>query len=224
VKQQQIFDLIFQGKTGPQYRLRARGNRQLLTNRGVRRAAIVGSRKASPKSQAAATSIARGLAREGIVLVSGGASGIDRLAHYTALQEGTAGTIVVLPEGIAQWSPPRELISVWTWERALVVSQFADVATWQTSQAHARNGTIADLSDAFIAICAEEKSGTMNGIRQALKKPVPVFVPVFGDADMPGGNILAIGGGARAIFNRSNGPNLTNVLELVRGNESRPCI
>jgi DNA processing protein len=214
VKQQPIFDLMFQGKTGPQYRLRARGNRQLLQPE-VRRAAIVGSRKASPKSQAAATGIAGGLAREGIVLVSGGASGIDRLAHYTALQEGTAGTIVVLPEGIGQWSPPRELDSVWTWERVLVVSQFADVTPWKAHYAHARNGTIADLSSVFIAICAEERSGTSNGIRQALEKKVPVFVPVYGEADMPAGNTQALAGGARPIYRRSHGPNLAGVIELL---------
>jgi DNA processing protein len=59
------------------------------------RAAIVGSRKPSPNGAEAAREIARRLVKNGVIVVSGLAEGIDTVAHRTAIQEG-GRTIAVL--------------------------------------------------------------------------------------------------------------------------------
>ena len=52
------------------------------------RSAIIGSREASPEGLRAAKDIAKTLVRNGVVVVSGLAKGIDTSAHKTAIEEG----------------------------------------------------------------------------------------------------------------------------------------
>ena len=72
--------------------------RGLLTSQGPR-VGIVGARRASHQGLAMARQIAGALSNSGVVVVSGGALGIDSAAHRGALA-GRASTVVVLPTAI----------------------------------------------------------------------------------------------------------------------------
>ena len=73
-----------------------KGQHKLLTSDSV---AIVGSRDVSDEGVRVARTIAGGLAREGINVVSGYAKGVDSEAHSAALASGGTTTLV-LPHGI----------------------------------------------------------------------------------------------------------------------------
>ena len=59
------------------------------------RVAVIGSRKASPKGLSAASNIAKVLAKNNVIVVSGFAQGIDSAAHKSAI-EANGHTIAVL--------------------------------------------------------------------------------------------------------------------------------
>lgn len=65
----------------------------------------MGSRKATAYGVQTAGRFAKGLAEEGVTIVSGGARGIDSASHEGAL-EGKAPTIVVAAFGLDRVYPP----------------------------------------------------------------------------------------------------------------------
>ena len=98
--------------------LHLQGNTELLDANGV---GFCGSRKPSGKGMQAVRDCAEQIAKAGVVVVSGGAAGIDCEAHHRALAAGGA-TILVLPEGLGRFRVRRRLRAVWDWGRVLVVS------------------------------------------------------------------------------------------------------
>lgn len=149
-----------------------KGNLSLLEKKAV---GMCGSRKASERGLEVAHDCAEQLADNDIVVISGYAKGIDQIAHKTALEAGGT-TIIVLPEGINNFSIRRELRDVWDWNRVLVISHFSADASWQAYRAMDRNKMILALSNAMIVIEAGEKGGTINAGLSALKLNVPLFV------------------------------------------------
>jgi DNA processing protein len=154
---------------------------RVLTTSGplvARRAvAIVGSRRATEGSLAFAHDLAFQLARAGVVVVSGGAVGVDSAAHRGALEAGGA-TWVVSPTRESEVYPPQH--------RAL----FADIASssesrmiWPFADDHARtpksflyrNGVLAALSEAVVVVQAHFKSGSRNAVSCALDLGRPVW-------------------------------------------------
>ncbi len=194
--------------------LLTRGNAGLLRTPAV---GIVGSRKASIKGVDAAQDCAWQLAKLGVTVVSGYANGIDLASHKAALDAGGA-TILVLAEGIERFRVKQEIRSAWDWERVLVVSEYPPDAAWTAKQAFQRNGTICDLSRAVIVAEAQRISGTMNTVRQCLKKEIPLFVVAYDNMeDLAGGNALAIELGGRPIYKGriSQRAKIDPILELL---------
>jgi len=177
--------------------LLTRGNAGLLRTPAV---GIVGSRKASIKGVDAAQDCAWQLAKMGVTVVSGYANGIDLASHKAALDAGGA-TILVLAEGIERFRVKRDIETSWDWERVLVVSEYPPDAAWTARQAFQRNGTICDLSQAIIVAEAQRISGTMNTVRQCLKKQIPLFAVTYENMeDLAVGNALAIELGGRPLY------------------------
>jgi DNA processing protein len=125
--------------------------------------AIVGARAATCKAMDRAHAIARHLGARGIVVVSGGALGIDGAAHRGALA-GAGATTVVLGSGVDVAYPKRhEPLFAQVIERGgALVSMFPMGMEPRRSTFLQRNPLIAALADAVIVIEAEVRSGSLS--------------------------------------------------------------
>ena len=139
---------------------------------------IVGSRNATAEGLEYAWSLARTAVDRGLVVVSGGASGIDSAAHRGAVDaDGT--TIVTLPHGIDA-DASRRLIDKYP-DNVTLVSQFPPGQRPAAETALARNRTIAGLSGAVVAVESGIVSGTMSTARHARRLSVPLFAVQWND-------------------------------------------
>ncbi|OOC55881.1 MULTISPECIES: DNA-processing protein DprA [Nocardiopsis] len=139
--------------------------------------AVVGSRKASDRGLEVTGSIARELAREGITVVSGLASGIDTMAHRTALSYG-GRTVAVIGTGIDRYYPPenralQDEIAV----RGLLLSQFLPDAPPTRQSFPMRNAVMSGYAAATVVVEAGEHSGARIQARMALQHGRPVILP-----------------------------------------------
>jgi DNA processing protein len=203
------------------------GNIDLLNNPGI---GFCGSRKASEKGLAVAADCAEQVARAGVTVISGNASGIDRTAHYAALKAGGT-TILVIPEGTDHFRVRRDLVPVWDWDRVLVVSQFEPNAVWQAYRAMARNEVIIALSRAMIVIEAGATGGTLDAGLRTLSAGKPLFVAMYEQMDekVPGNAQLLGNGGVAIAKSRSTGrANLERVRVAVESvqpvRQSQPAL
>lgn len=146
--------------------------------------AIVGSRRPTPYGLQVAESLARDLARAGVVVVSGMARGIDSAAHRGALSAGGC-TVAVLGCGPDVTYPPenRRLMEQIAAAGA-VVSEFPPGAAPEPWHFPVRNRLISGLSQATVVVEAGEKSGALITADLALEQgrevmavPGPVHSP-----------------------------------------------
>jgi DNA processing protein len=134
------------------------GNAACLTQRSL---AIVGTRKASARGLAVATSLASELSRHGWIIVSGLAQGIDGAAHHGSLEAGGI-TVAIMGTGIDRTYP--------TMHRGLrrrieasgcVVTEFpvgAGPTKWSFPR---RNRLIAGMAEGVIVVDAPARSGAL---------------------------------------------------------------
>lgn len=162
-----------------------RGGARLLGRRPA--LAIVGSRAASSRGLARARAIAEAAARAGVLVVSGGARGIDLAAHEAALSAG-GETVVVLGDPIrprADERPARvralETLASGA-ERLLTLTPHGPWAPRDKRLWASRNAIIAALSDAVVVIEGRARSGTVYTAEAARRLARPVLA-VPGDPD-----------------------------------------
>lgn len=133
--------------------------------------AIVGSRKVSAYGKDVTTKLARKLAEQGIVIISGLALGVDGLAHRAALDAGGL-TIAVLPSPVERIYPSthRQLAADILSRGGALVSEYP--AGTETLRHHfiARNRLVSGLADVLLITEAAEKSGTLHTARFALEQ------------------------------------------------------
>ncbi len=190
------------------------GNLELLHKESV---GFCGSREATEKGLATAWDSADLLAREGINIVSGFASGVDMNAHRAALAAGGT-TSVVLAEGILRFRVKREIKDEWDEARTVVVSEFGPNLPWSVGHAMQRNRTICGLSRAMILIEARTSGGSIQAGRDCLKLGLPLFAAVYeGMPESATGNEELLSQGARRLMKRrsTNRPNIRPVLEGI---------
>lgn len=202
------------GSKSPE-KLSAIGNIDLLNHESI---SFCGSRNVSEKGLEAASLCARTAVRNGFIVVSGNARGVDRATHQTALREDSA-TILVLPEGIEKFRIAPELRDFWDWNRVLVISQFADNAIWRSYQAMERNRTIMALSCAMIVVESGEKGGTKAAGEDALRLKIPLFAVDYGfDENVGPGNRDLISKGAVPLkrSKTSGEPNFGSLIMAAR--------
>jgi DNA processing protein len=198
-----------------------RGNLSLLEKVGI---GFCGSRNASKKGLETAKDCAEQVARSGSVVVSGYASGVDMMAHHTALASG-GSTILVIPEGIEHFRIKQALRDVWDWSRVLVLSQCKPDEVWKAYHAMNRNQVIIGLSKAMIVIEAQEKGGTIEAGKSTLKLHMPLFVAEYEDMlCTPGNNILLQMGAVSLKKSRSEGrARLTTLFDKVATFSPQEC-
>ncbi|MCG2803052.1 MAG: DNA-processing protein DprA [Cellulomonas sp.] len=125
--------------------------------------ALVGSRACTTYGRRVAADLAHGLASRGVVVVSGGAFGIDAAAHRGALAAG-ASTVVVLAGGIDQPYPAahRELFDDVVAGGGALVGEAAPGATPLRSRFLQRNRLIAAMSGVTVVVEAAWRSGALS--------------------------------------------------------------
>lgn len=136
---------------------------------------VVGARKCTHYGAWACEKFVRELSPYQVTIVSGLALGIDRIAHETAIENGTR-TIAVIGNGLDTIYPAshRNLYPKVV-DNGCIITEFP---TWAGSLPHHfpyRNRLIAGLSLGTIVIEAKKKSGTMSTATHALEQGKEVF-------------------------------------------------
>ncbi len=140
------------------------------------RSAVIGSRKASPEGLKAAYEITSTLVREGVIIVSGLAEGIDTSAHETAIQEG-GETIAVLGTPLNRFYPQKNRqLQEYIMHHQLTISQFPIGYPIQPKNFIIRNRLMALISDASIIVEAGDSSGSLHQGWEALRLGRPLFI------------------------------------------------
>jgi DNA processing protein len=161
------------GEPVPPLALWARGPVELATL-GVRSVGIVGARAATAYGEHVTADLAYGLARRDVVVVSGGAYGIDAAAHRAALAA-DGPTVVVSAGGLDRPYPPGNAT---LFDRAadtgLLVSESPPGCAPQRHRFLTRNRLIAALSTGVVVVEAAGRSGAINtaGHCRTLGRPV----------------------------------------------------
>lgn len=174
------------------------GNLELLHGYG---AGIVGTREPSPTGEAVAADCAQLFVTERASIVSGGADGIDSVAHRAALEAGGT-TIIVLPMGIRMYAFPGYVRDAIEANRCALISQFDPEMTWQTHAAVTRNATIAALSKLVCVVEPKRMGGSMRTAKHAREQGKKVFFYCGA-----GGEVFArtlMQAGARALVSGQN--------------------
>ncbi len=145
------------------------GDLSSLLNRP--RLAIIGSRKVSPYGRAVTNSLSEAVARQGIVVVSGLAIGVDGLAHQAAL-DGHGATIAVLPCGLDHIYPAShyQLAQSIVKQGGALISEYPERTEPYPINFIARNRLVSGLSDGVLISEAAEKSGTLHTANFALEQ------------------------------------------------------
>ena len=123
---------------------------------------IVGTREATEEGAGRARRLAKFLARNDIVVVSGLALGIDTHAHSACLEAG-GRTMAVLGTPLEKCSPMQNArLQERIYTDHLLITQFSPGAAVFPANFPTRNKLMATLSDATVIIEASDSSGTLH--------------------------------------------------------------
>lgn len=152
----------------------SRGNNDLLSRKPV--IAIVGSRKASTEALAISRRLAQTLAFSDVTTVSGGARGIDEMAHLGSL-DGKGATIVVSPFPCPLESDVRT--KAWAFnneDRLQVIYPIAPITPLGKYMFVERNRYVVSLADALVILQGKKNSGTLHTAAFAEQLGLPIWV------------------------------------------------
>jgi len=160
--------------------------------------AIVGSRKPNQYAREMTHQLAKKLANAGVCIVSGGAIGVDAIAHKAA---GSKKTIMVAATGLDKRYPAINAKLIQSIEEeGLVLSQFAAGTPSQKYNFVLRNELVVALGDILIVTYADMNSGTMRSVEYALKMGKPIYVLAHRIGESAATNRLLQEGKAKAIY------------------------
>jgi DNA processing protein len=188
-----------------------KGDRSTLKNLD-RSISIVGSRKPTSYGYQIAKSLAMQAVKQELIVVSGGAYGIDTASHIGALA-GDGKTICILAGGLNHLYPLENLklfnkISI----SGLLISEVMPSVSSKPYRFLIRNRLIAALSKATVVVEAEFVSGSIRTARDAAE----IFRPVFA---IPGEVTSALSEGChRLIAERiaDIATSLDEILEIIK--------
>ena len=167
---------------------------------------IVGSRKPTSYGHQIAKTLAMQAARRDLVVVSGGAYGIDTAAHIGALAAG-GKTICVLAGGVNRLYPNdnKKLFDHISTSGLLISEVMPNVAS-KPYRFLIRNRLIAALSKATVVVEAEFVSGSIRTARDAAE----IFRPVFA---IPGEVTSALSEGCHRLIGERAAELVTSVAD-----------
>lgn len=160
--------VLARGRAGyPEWLAEVPGSPHLLFVRGEVRAsdqravALVGTRHPTAYGRRVAARLAEGLARAGVVVVSGMARGVDGITHDTALKAG-GRTIAALAGGLSNIYPPEHRgLALRIAEGGALVTESVMGAEPVKGLFPARNRIISGLSRLVVIVQAGEGSGAL---------------------------------------------------------------
>lgn len=172
------------------------GNLELLKRKKV---SIVGSRHPNQYTKIMTQDLAKKLSLNGICIVSGGAMGVDAIAHNSA---GVDNTIMIAGTGIDIRYPKinSKLIQDIE-EKGLVLSQFKSHSPSTKYNFPLRNELVVALGDILIVSQADLNSGTMRSVEYALKMNKQIYVLAHRIGESLGTNQLLMDSKAKPIYN-----------------------
>ncbi len=169
---------------------------------------VVGTRKPTDYGIQVTKQYSKDLVNAGVTIVSGLATGIDGVAHKTAL-ENNGNTIAVLAGGVNQIYPITNLsLANEIIKKGLVVSEYPPNTKPLTYYFPVRNRIIAGLSKGVLVPEMGEKSGAMHTINYALEFNRDIFV-------VPGKITSPMSKGANQIIKNLQGCITTTPEDIV---------
>lgn len=148
----------------------AHGNLSLLKKPKV---AIIGTRSPNQYAKQMTTQLANTLSQKGFVIVSGGAIGIDSIAHLNA----NNNAILILPCGIDAIYPKENATLINNLaQNGLVLSEYSGKYKPMKHTFLERNRLIIAWSDIIIIPQADIKSGSSSSANLAITLQKPLFV------------------------------------------------
>ena len=127
--------------------------------------AVVGSRSATRQACAFAHSLAYHLAKANVVVVSGGAKGIDEMAHRGALKAGTTWCVACTGRGKIFPNVNRALFEqIEQSSSSRMVWPLPDGTPKDEHTPRFRNGVLVALSECVVVIQAALQSGSRNAV------------------------------------------------------------
>lgn len=139
--------------------------------------AIIGCRQASDYGKKVAFRFAYELAKQGVVVISGLARGIDTCSHLGSVKA-NGQTIAILGSGFGHIYPEenkglcREIIQ----KGGVILTEYAPESKPEKMHFPARNRLISGLSNGVLVVEAKEKSGTLITVDYALDQGKDVFM------------------------------------------------
>ena len=159
---------------------------------------IVGSRRPSSYSKLYTSKLSKELTSRGVVIVSGGAMGIDSVAHHGA---GVSNTIAIYATGIdIRYPVVNKTLLKDIEHNGLAISQFDDTFKATSWSFVTRNELVVALGDILVVCEADINSGSMRSVEYALKMKKEIFVLPHRLGDSEGTNELLKKGLATPIL------------------------
>ena len=171
-------------------------NKNLLQNKMV---SIVGTRRPCNYTKDLTYKLSQALAKRGVTIVSGGAMGVDAIAHRGATAN---NTIAVMANGLDIKYPAvnRNLITDIE-KNGLTLSFYKDGFKATKWSFVARNELVVALGDILIVTEADLNSGSLRSVEFALKMQKDIFVLPHRLNESLGTNNLLEKGLAKPIYN-----------------------
>ena len=140
------------------------------------RVSVIGSRNASGAGLDEAEAITKFLTKNGIIIVSGLARGIDTAAHKTAIASG-GSTIAILGTPLDRAYPmENRSLQEEIMRNHLAVSQYVAEHRTVPGDFVLRNHTMALISDGTVVVEAGESSGALYQCWETLRLGRPLFL------------------------------------------------
>ncbi len=144
---------------------------------GKKCVAIVGSRKADENARKWAYNLARDLVKKDLVVVSGGAIGIDYSAHRGAL-DAAGKTICVLGSGFFKMFPEKHIDLFKEIEKkGLLISEHLPNFPGSSIALVQRNRITSGISNALVTVASGKRGGSMVQTKMAFEQKIPIFYP-----------------------------------------------